>query len=52
VAYVVSLYICLYVGLFVLKMYCGKTTEWIQKLSLVVIGSGVGVGVLCSNCEC
>ena len=38
----VCLSVCLCVGVFVLKMYCGKTAEWIQMLFRVVSGVGLG----------
>ena len=38
--------VCLSVGLSVLKVYCGKTAEWIRIPFGVVSGVGRGMGVL------
>jgi len=41
-----SVSVCLCVGVFVLKMYCGKTAEWIQMLFRVVSGVGLRGGCI------
>jgi len=38
--------VCLSVCLFVRKVYCGKTADWIRMPFGVVSGTGLGMGIL------